>query len=564
MRAAQQLARRLALQQVRCSDHCSCQASRAPANKNRSLPFSGNKTLVRSTAPPRQHPRRNHDHTTTTQAAAQSSAATSQASTSSSAGGLLIRHSQARSLGGGTTTTTAAAAADARAAFAARPLAGGRALAASPSTSSITPLATAASSCHRQPQQPQQQQWQQQQHRLLHAPSAAALYAAARSDVVVPPMGDSISEGTVAAVLKKAGEAVSVDEVVAQIETDKVTIDVKSPVGGAVTDVLVKEQDTVVVGQAVVRVEEGAAGTESAAAAAPAAAAAAEPAPAAAAAAAAAPAAAAAAPPPAAARKAPSAPPPPPAAAAAAASTAGTAVGGSAKRPERRVKMTRLRQRVAERLKGAQNTYAMLTTFNEVDMTGLSEMRAAHKDAFLEKYGVKLGFMSAFVKAAALALSEVPAVNAVIDGDEIVYRDYVDVSIAVATPKGLVVPVLRDADQLDFAGVERAIAGLGRKARDSTLSVDDMAGGTFTISNGGVYGSMLSTPIINPPQSAILGMHNVVQRAVVLPGGRIEPRPVMYAALTYDHRLIDGREAVTFLKRVKETVEDPRRLLLGV
>lgn len=226
--------------------------------------------------------------------------------------------------------------------------------------------------------------------------------------------------------------------------------------------------------------------------------------------------------------------------------------------------MTRLRLRVAERLKGAQNTYAMLTTFNEIDMTGLSEMRAAHKDAFLEKYGVKLGFMSAFVKAASLALSEVPAVNAVIDGDEIVYRDYVDVSIAVATPKGLVVPVLRDADQLDFAGVERAIADLGRKARDGTISVDDMAGGTFTISNGGVYGSMLSTPIINPPQSAILGMHNVVQRAVVLPGGKIEPRPVMYAALTYDHRLIDGREAVTFLKRVKETVEDPRRLLLGV
>lgn len=365
-------------------------------------------------------------------------------------------------------------------------------------------------------------------------------------------MGDSISEGTVAAVLKNAGEAVAVDEVVAQIETDKVTIDVRCPVAGAVTDVLVKPQDTVVVGQAVVRVEEGAAGMEPLPG---------SKAPAAAAAAAVeAPAAAAAAPPP------PPPPPPRPAAASpsAPAPAASTSSSTPSARPERRVKMTRLRMRVAERLKGAQNTYAMLTTFNEIDMTGLTEMRAAHKDAFLDKYGVKLGFMSAFVKAAALALSEVPAVNAVIDGNEIVYRDYVDVSIAVATPKGLVVPVLRDADQLDFAGVERAIADLGRKARDGTISVDDMAGGTFTISNGGVYGSMLSTPIINPPQSAILGMHNVVQRAVVLPGGKIEPRPVMYAALTYDHRLIDGREAVTFLKRVKETVEDPTRLLLGV
>jgi 2-oxoglutarate dehydrogenase E2 component (dihydrolipoamide succinyltransferase) len=387
-------------------------------------------------------------------------------------------------------------------------------------------------------------------HRAISTSSAASY--AARTEVVVPPMGDSISEGTVAAVLKNAGEAVAVDEVVAQIETDKVTIDVRCPVAGAVTDVLVKPQDTVVVGQAVVRVEEGAAGMEPLPG---------SKAPAAAAAAAVeAPAAAAAAPPP------PPPPPPRPAAASpsAPAPAASTSSSTPSARPERRVKMTRLRMRVAERLKGAQNTYAMLTTFNEIDMTGLTEMRAAHKDAFLDKYGVKLGFMSAFVKAAALALSEVPAVNAVIDGNEIVYRDYVDVSIAVATPKGLVVPVLRDADQLDFAGVERAIADLGRKARDGTISVDDMAGGTFTISNGGVYGSMLSTPIINPPQSAILGMHNVVQRAVVLPGGKIEPRPVMYAALTYDHRLIDGREAVTFLKRVKETVEDPTRLLLGV
>jgi len=203
----------------------------------------------------------------------------------------------------------------------------------------------------------------------------------------------------------------------------------------------------------------------------------------------------------------------------------------------------------------------MLTTFNEVDMTGLMELRAAYKDAFLEAHGVKLGFMSAFVKAAADALERVPAVNAVIDGDEIVYRDYTDVSIAVATPKGLVVPVLRGVDGMSFAQVEAGIAALGKKARDGTISVDDMAGGTFTISNGGVYGSLLSTPIINPPQSAILGMHSIQSRPAVV-GGAIVARPLMNVALTYDHRLIDGREAVTFLKRIKDVVEDPRRLLL--
>lgn len=224
--------------------------------------------------------------------------------------------------------------------------------------------------------------------------------------------------------------------------------------------------------------------------------------------------------------------------------------------------MTRLRMRVAERLKGAQNTYAMLTTFNEVDMTSLMEMRNAYKDAFLDRHGIKLGFMSAFVKASAVALAEVPAVNAVIDEDEIVYREYVDISIAVATPKGLVVPVLRNADTLSFAGIEKNLAALGKKAREGTISIDDMAGGTFTISNGGVYGSMMSTPIINPPQSAILGMHAINQRAMVMPGGKIEARPMMYIALTYDHRLIDGREAVTFLKKVKEVIEDPRRILI--
>jgi len=204
----------------------------------------------------------------------------------------------------------------------------------------------------------------------------------------------------------------------------------------------------------------------------------------------------------------------------------------------------------------------MLTTFNEVDMTSLMELRSSYKDAFFDRHGVKLGFMSAFVKAAAVALAEVPAVNGVIEGDEIVYRDYVDISIAVATPKGLVVPVLRGADGLSFAGIEKSLAALGKKARDGTISIDDMAGGTFTISNGGVYGSMMSTPIINPPQSAILGMHNITQRAVVMPNGEIKARPMMYLALTYDHRLIDGREAVTFVKKIKEVIEDPRRVLI--
>lgn len=371
-------------------------------------------------------------------------------------------------------------------------------------------------------------------------------------------MGDSITEGSIAAVLKQAGDTVKEDDVIAQIETDKVTIDVKfTGKSGKISQVLVAEGDTVVVGQPVASVEEGDFGSSSSssAAAAPEAeapAAAAEPAPAAAAA-----------PKPAAA----AAPPPPPKPAAP--QQAPAAAGGDAAapsrgdRPERRVKMTRLRLRVAERLKGAQNTYAMLTTFNEVDMTGLMEMRNAYKDVFFEKHGVKLGFMSAFVKAAASALQEVPAVNAVIDGSDIIYRDYTDISIAVATPKGLVVPVLRSVDKLSFAEVEKNINALGRKARDGSISIDEMAGGTFTISNGGVYGSMLSTPIINPPQSAILGMHNITQRAMVV-GKNIESRPMMYIALTYDHRLIDGREAVTFLKRVKEVVEDPRRLLLSV
>jgi len=374
-----------------------------------------------------------------------------------------------------------------------------------------------------------------------------------------------VSEGTVAAILKHPGDEVKEDDIIAQIETDKVTIDVKyqQSAPGVIKELLIKESDVVQVGNEFVVVDVGAA---------PAAAPKAEPkAPATGPSQAGGPS-----PPPP--HKEPrriaergyesamptSPPPPPPKPAPpppAQPPSAAAPPGAPGARPERRVKMTRLRLRVAERLKGAQNTSALLTTFNEIDMSSLMEMRSTYKDAFLEKHGVKLGFMSAFVKASAYALQEVPAVNGVIDGDEIVYRDYYDISIAVATPKGLVVPVLRNVETMNFAGCEKTINALGKKARDGTISIDDMAGGTFTISNGGVYGSLLSTPIINPPQSAILGMHSIVQRPMVV-SGKIEARPMMYVALTYDHRLVDGREAVTFLKRIKEVVEDPRRFLL--
>jgi 2-oxoglutarate dehydrogenase E2 component (dihydrolipoamide succinyltransferase) len=223
--------------------------------------------------------------------------------------------------------------------------------------------------------------------------------------------------------------------------------------------------------------------------------------------------------------------------------------------------MTRLRKRISQRLKEAQESTAMLTTFNEVDMHALTELRKEYQDAFVKKHGVKLGFMSPFVAAAAKALQEVPLVNAVIDGDDIVYRDYVDISIAVSAPKGLVTPVLRGVEKMSFADIERNIAELGAKAKDGKLTVEDMAGGTFSITNGGVFGSLLSTPIINIPQSAILGMHGIFPRPVAVKG-QVEIRPMMYIALTYDHRLIDGREAVTFLKRVKELVQDPARFML--
>lgn len=369
-------------------------------------------------------------------------------------------------------------------------------------------------------------------------------------------MAESITEGTVAAILKQPGDVVVEDDVIAQLETDKVTIDVKyqKSVPGTVKAIHFAEGDTVEVGQAFAEVEEtpdaGQASSSSPSDGNEKASEAPEPPkkkeeP----------------------KKEKQSPPPTPAPKQeqkqAPATPAPAAVQQGGLRSERRVKMTRLRKRIAERLKGAQNTYAMLTTFNEVDMTNLMAMRNEYKEEFLERHGVKLGFMSAFVKASANALELVPAVNGVIEDDDIIYRDYYDVSVAVATPKGLVVPVLRDVDTMSFADVEKTINEMGRKARDGTLSIDEMAGGTFTISNGGVFGSLMGTPIINPPQSAILGMHATKMRPAVV-DGQVVPRPMMYLALTYDHRLVDGREAVTFLKRIKEIIEDPRRLLLDV
>ena len=366
---------------------------------------------------------------------------------------------------------------------------------------------------------------------------AASSVSPSPADIEVPQMGDSITEGSVAALLKSPGDSVEMDEVIAQIETDKVTIDVRAPSAGTLNAYKVKEGDAVTVGQALATFTPGDGASITSA-----------PAQATAAPAAAAPAV-----------RTPAAPKPAPAAASPSPSPTLPAMLGE--RKETRVKMTRLRLRVAERLKSAQNTYAMLTTFNEIDMSHLMSLRSQYKDQFFEKHGVKLGFMSCFVKASAKALQTVPAVNAIIDGDEIVYREFYDVSIAVSAPKGLVVPVLRDVDRLSFAGVESSIAAYGKKAKEGTLAIDEMAGGTFTISNGGVFGSLNGTPIINPPQSAILGMHSIVQRPVVV-DGEIVARPMMNVALTYDHRLVDGREAVTFLKTIKDAVEDPRRMLL--
>jgi 2-oxoglutarate dehydrogenase E2 component (dihydrolipoamide succinyltransferase) len=424
------------------------------------------------------------------------------------------------------------------------------------------------------------------------------------TEVKVPTLGESITEATLGAWLKQPGEAVAQDEPIASLETDKVAIDVPSPVAGTMGDQMVKVGDTVAVGAVIATVAGGAAATPGnppgpgevlTPRAEP------EPAPAPAA--------------PAeeedsasltlspavrrivlehhldpskikgsgkdgrltkddvlaAAETAKAEPAPAPAAAPSAPAQAGAVAASPPSAPARitgdraveRVRMTRLRQTVARRLKEAQNTAAMLTTFNDVDMTAVMEARTKYKDLFEKKHGIRLGFMGFFVKAAVLAARDVPAVNASIEGEEIVYHKYMDVSVAVSAPNGLVVPVIRDAQDLGFADVEKTIADFGKRAKDGTLTMADMEGGTFTISNGGVFGSLLSTPIINPPQSAVLGMHRIEERPVVR-DGQIVARPMMYLALSYDHRLIDGREAVTFLVRMKEALEDPTRLLIDL
>ncbi|KAJ1343128.1 hypothetical protein BSLG_002154 [Batrachochytrium salamandrivorans] len=385
--------------------------------------------------------------------------------------------------------------------------------------------------------------------------------------IKTPSMGDSITEGTLTQWYKKVGDFVSRDEQIATIETDKIDIQVNSPESGKITELCSQEGDTVAVGGNLFKLVAGEA-PEPSQASAPKAAAAPPPAPSAAPAKA--PAFAPVQPPKMAATSAPTpAPTPTPSTPVALKPTSspvdpesfpGYAPG---LRTERRTKINRMRARIAERLKESQNTAATLTTFNEVDMSNLMEMRSKFKDIVLEKHGVKLGFMSAFVKAAVHGLQAVPAVNARMEADEIVYHDFVDISVAVATPKGLVTPIVRNCESLSMVQVEASIAGLGKKARDGLLSLEDMSGGTFTISNGGVFGSLMGTPIINQPQSAILGMHAVKDRAVVV-NGQVVVRPMMYLALTYDHRLIDGREATTFLVKVKEAIEDPRRLLLDV
>lgn len=386
------------------------------------------------------------------------------------------------------------------------------------------------------------------------APAAAAPAAGAKLEkisVQVPIMGESITQGMLASWTVKKGDFVEADQVVASIETDKVTVEVRSPQAGVISETFAAEGDEVNVGNPLFVLETGGAAPAKVAKAV---------APAAAAAPAAAKSAAAAAP------KAAAAPAKaPPAAKAAAPAAAAAPAVAAGDRSETRVKMTRMRLRIAQRLKEAQNTAAMLTTFQEVDMGALIAMRNTYKEEFEKTHGVKMGFMSAFVRAATRSLQEIPAVNGVIDEttNEIVYRNYVDISVAVASPTGLVVPVLRNTEKMNFAEVEKTIGMYGKKAKDGMLALEDMAGGTFTISNGGVFGSLFGTPIINPPQSAILGMHATKMRPMAV-NGKVEIRPMMYLALTYDHRLIDGREAVTFLKSVQAKIEDPARLLLDI
>ena len=404
--------------------------------------------------------------------------------------------------------------------------------------------------------------------------AAPAASGGKTTDVVVPAMGESVAEGTLSTFLKKVGDSVKKDETIAEIETDKVALEVPSPADGVITELVASEGDGVTPGSVIARISAGGAGAAPSAS--------------------------------------PASPPPP----AAKAATEGAPVSPSVRRisteagvdpsnipgsgregratkadalayvnsapkalsstavteshaprdigpREERVRMTRLRQTIARRLKEAQDSAAMLTTFNDVDMGAIMDLRKKHQDSFVAKHGIKLGFMSFFVKACVNALKEVPSVNAEIDGTDIIYKNYYDMGVAVGTDKGLVVPVVRDCDELSLAGIEKGIADLGRRARDGDLTIGDMQGGTFTISNGGIYGSLMSTPILNPPQSGVLGMHRIEQRPVAI-NGQVVIRPMMYLALSYDHRIVDGKEAVTFLVRVKEALEDPERMLLEV
>jgi len=400
-------------------------------------------------------------------------------------------------------------------------------------------------------------------------------------DIKVPPMGESVTEATVARWFKKPGEAVKRDEPLLELETDKVTVEVPSPADGAIESIAAPQGATVAVGALLGAIAEGEAGSAPAPKTeAP------KPAPAPAA------------PAPKAPEKTAEAPAMPSAARIAAESglstvtiagtgkdgrvTKGDMLGALAARAaapapaptapsgprhnearEEKVAMTRLRKTIALRLKESQNTAAQLTTFNEVDMTAVMAARAAYKDAFEKKHGVKLGFMGFFAKACVAALKEIPTVNAEIEGDNIIYKNYYDLGVAVSTERGLVVPVVRDADKLSLADIEKAIVDFGARARDNKLKLEELQGGTFSITNGGVFGSLMSTPILNSPQSGILGMHKIQPRPMAV-GDKIEIRPMMYLALSYDHRLVDGREAVTFLVRVKENLEDPQRLLLDV
>jgi 2-oxoglutarate dehydrogenase E2 component (dihydrolipoamide succinyltransferase) len=396
-------------------------------------------------------------------------------------------------------------------------------------------------------------------------------------EIVVPTLGESVSEATVAKWFKKVGDAVAQDEPLLELETDKVTLEVNSPASGMLKDIKVGEGKTVEVGALLGLIEVGAKGAasakqetgsrkqepekESS-------------------------------PTPDTRHPAPATAQPGPAARKMMEETGIRPESGSGKdgrvtkgdvmeaasQPSRatnhepritnslreeRVKMSKLRQTIARRLKESQNTAAILTTFNEIDMTNVMALRAEYKDVFEKKHGVKLGFMSLFVKAAINALKELPAVNAQIDGDEIIYKNYYDIGMAVGTEQGLVVPVVRDADRLSLAGIEKEIGRLATKAREGSLAMSDLTGGTFTITNGGVYGSLMATPIVNPPQSGILGLHKIEERPIAVKG-QVVIRPMMYVALSYDHRIIDGKESVTFLVRVKEAMEDPRRLLLGL